>query len=348
MSPTLRRLSLLLALTGILAAAPSPASAESKSPGELGLLLGIHRMDRDVVGPGRRADYSPVYGLRIGANMKRPVSYFLEGLAGRFDTDLGGEKSKLFEARAGLERNFDMRGPGWSWYLAGALGWADVNMPTGRDDFGRPLASAGVGIRLNANDWSRWHLELREEYWLGDEGLNGFDVANTQLLLGWSIALRDRKEDVDSDGDGVPDRIDRCPGTPRGTKVDATGCPVKEKALFEKGKKSLILEGVNFVTDSAELTPESRAVLNRVAASLRDWPDVKVEVGGHTDSVAEPAYNIDLSQRRAESVRQYLIDKGIAPSRLQAKGYGETHPIASNETAAGRAKNRRVELTKID
>ncbi|HEX7077993.1 MAG TPA: hypothetical protein VF363_06195, partial [Candidatus Eisenbacteria bacterium] len=143
MSPTLRRLSLLLALTSILAAAPSPASAESKSPGELGLLLGIHRMDRDVVGPGRRADYSPVYGLRIGANMKRPVSYFLEGLAGRFDTDLGGEKSKLFEARAGLERNFDMRRPGWSWYLAGALGWADVNMPTGRDDFGRPLASAG-------------------------------------------------------------------------------------------------------------------------------------------------------------------------------------------------------------
>lgn len=350
MIATLRRLvPPFLAVCLVLASlAPSPAVAATKAPGELGLLLGFSRLDRDVVGPGRKADWSPVYGMRLGANMDRPLSYFLEGLYGRFDTDQGGEKAKIFEARAGLERNFDIAPSRSSWYLAGALGWADANMPAGRSDFGRPLVSAGIGIRTTANDWSRWHVELREEYWLGDEGLNGFDVANTQILVGWALALRSPKSDVDTDGDGVPDRIDRCPDTPRGTKVDATGCPIKEKALFEHGKKSLILEGVNFVTDSAELTAESRTRLDRVAASLRDWPDVKVEVGGHTDSVADPAYNMDLSQRRAESVRQYLIDKGISPSRLTAKGYGETRPIATNDTAEGRAKNRRVELTKLD
>ena len=107
-----------------------------------------------------------------------------------------------------------------------------------------------------------------------------------------------------------------------------------------------MLEGVNFVTDSAELTPESRTILDRVAESLADWPEVDVEVDGHTDSVADAAYNLSLSQRRAESVRQYLIDKGISAKRLKAKGYGETRPVATNDTPEGRTRNRRVELTR--
>ncbi|HET7498182.1 MAG TPA: OmpA family protein, partial [Candidatus Eisenbacteria bacterium] len=108
------------------------------------------------------------------------------------------------------------------------------------------------------------------------------------------------------------------------------------------------LEGVNFITDSAELTPESKATLDRTAASLARWPEVRVEVGGHTDSMADDAYNMQLSQRRAETVRAYLIRAGISARRLEAKGYGETRPIAPNDTEAGRAKNRRVELTRID
>jgi outer membrane protein OmpA-like peptidoglycan-associated protein len=280
--------------------------------------------------------------------MRQRTSYFVEGLYGKFDSDVGSEKSKILEGRFGFERNFEMRTPRNQWYLAGALGWADVNMPSGREDFGRPLVSAGVGIRRLANDWSRWHIELREEWWLGDDGLAGKDVANTQLLVGWSFALREAKAARDSDHDGVPDRTDRCPDTPRGTEVDPYGCPEKRKALFEKGKKSLVLEGVNFVTDSAELTSESKSILDTVAGSLREWSEVHVEVEGHTDSVADRAYNKDLSQRRAEAVRDYLIGKGISASRLRAKGYGEDRPVASNDTLEGRAKNRRVELRKTN
>jgi OOP family OmpA-OmpF porin len=156
---------------------------------------------------------------------------------------------------------------------------------------------------------------------------------------------------LDSDGDGVADGADECPNTPRGTEVDAKGCP-KPAPLFEldeKGQaKPLILEGVNFEYDSARLTPDSREVLDRVAESLKAWPDVRVEVGGHTDWDGSNAYNQSLSQRRADSVRAYLIDAGVAASRMTTRGYGEESPIATNETPEGRARNRRVELKKAD
>jgi outer membrane protein OmpA-like peptidoglycan-associated protein len=148
----------------------------------------------------------------------------------------------------------------------------------------------------------------------------------------------------DSDGDGVFDGIDKCPDTPAGTKVDAKGCTV----LFEEGRETLVLRGVNFETDSADLTASSRSILDSVAASLKEWSEVRVEVAGHTDSVGAESYNQQLSQRRAESVRDYLAGKGVDKSRMTARGYGETHPVADNKTKEGRGENRRVELRKID
>lgn len=153
---------------------------------------------------------------------------------------------------------------------------------------------------------------------------------------------------LDADGDGVFDGTDRCPDTPKGTKVDATGCPEKAPPLFTPEKKSLILEGVNFEYDSATLSPDSFSVLDRVATSLKDWPEVRVEIGGYTDSRGSDAYNAKLSGRRAEAVRQYLVAKGVAAERMTAKGYGEAKPIADNATEEGRARNRRVELKKLD
>ncbi len=137
--------------------------------------------------------------------------------------------------------------------------------------------------------------------------------------------------------------------------MDATGCPLPPPPpahttapIFQEGKKSLVLEGVNFEYDSSKLTPASEAVLDKVAASLVDWSEVNLEVGGHTDSRGADAYNMKLSQARAESVLDYLGAKGVAASRLTAKGFGETAPIADNKTDAGRAKNRRVELTQTN
>ncbi len=293
--------------------APLTAFASPVAPGELGLLFGITRLDRDVVGPGFKADYSPVGGIRFGTNMDRKVSYFLEGLYGKFDTNVGNEKSSILETRGGVERNWNLGKAGSNWYLAGALGYADANLPGGgMGDFGRPLISTGIGLRGPQGSAGRVHIELREEWWLGDDGIGGADVANTQLLVGWSWGLRGESR----------------------------------QRLFEKGKESLTLEGVTFITDSAELTPGSKRILNRVASSLKEWSEVDVEVEGHTDSVADAAYNKDLSQRRAESVRAYLIERGVSASRLSARGYGETRPVASNNTPEGRSKNRRVELRK--
>ena len=170
---------------------------------------------------------------------------------------------------------------------------------------------------------------------------------------------------VDSDGDGVVDGKDKCPNTPAGRKVNADGCELdsdgdgvvdgsdKCPTVYAKTADGcppppppLVLEGVQFDNDKATLRPEAFAILDKVAIGLKDWGDVNIEVAGHTDSKSDDEYNLKLSQRRAEAVRDYLISKGISADRLTAKGYGESKPIADNETEEGRFKNRRVELVR--
>jgi outer membrane protein OmpA-like peptidoglycan-associated protein len=158
---------------------------------------------------------------------------------------------------------------------------------------------------------------------------------------------------MDADGDGVWDGADKCPGTPKGSRVDDTGCPVVEAAppppapVIPEAMKPLVLEGVTFAINSSVLTPESSVVLDRVASSLKEHPEVRLEVGGHTDSNGDAARNLGLSTARAESVRTYLIGKGVPAGQLASKGYGSQRPVADNSTEAGRALNRRVELSRI-
>lgn len=159
----------------------------------------------------------------------------------------------------------------------------------------------------------------------------------------------DRGCALDSDGDGVPDGLDKCPGTPHGTPVDADGCPIVAP-LFQpdEDRRTLILEGVFFQFDSDVLTSASAGTLDRVAESLKAWPEIRVEVGGHTDWIGTDAYNLDLSERRAASVRNHLVRKGVSTDQVTSRGYGESEPIAANQSEAGRANNRRVELKKLD
>ena len=141
--------------------------------------------------------------------------------------------------------------------------------------------------------------------------------------------------ELDSDGDGVVDALDQCPNTPRGDQVDAKGCTLAS---------TLQLKGVNFDYDSAALRADARPILDEAVTILKRYPQLRVEVAGHTDDRGSDAYNLDLSQRRAQAVLDYFVQMGIDAARLVPKGYGETAPVADNATDAGRAKNRRVEL----
>ena len=157
---------------------------------------------------------------------------------------------------------------------------------------------------------------------------------------------------VDSDGDGVLDDRDKCPNTPAGVKVDIDGCPVemveKETELLDTGM--IRLQDVNFETAKADLLPESYPSLDIVGQILTKWPQLRIEVGGHTDSRGTDAYNLKLSQARAASVLSYLTQKfpGLHPEQFTSKGYGESKPIAPNTTDLGRAKNRRVEFVVLN
>lgn len=189
----------------------------------------------------------------------------------------------------------------------------------------------------------------------------------------------------DADGDGVCDELDRCPGTPKGEKVDANGCsegqgaaPVSappaatpppapaptpkpapappppapksevERKLVEGG--TVRLENILFETGSSNLLPESERSLNEAGEALAKYPDLKVEIGGHTDTRGAAAGNRRLSQGRAETVRRYLLDRfsALRADNLVAKGYGESQPITQERNADELRQNRRVELKVLN
>ncbi len=157
---------------------------------------------------------------------------------------------------------------------------------------------------------------------------------------------------IDSDGDGVWDGIDLCPNTPAGARVDASGCPIevteKETEMLDTGM--IRLQGVNFETAKADLLPESSPILDQVGPILLKWPQLKIEIGGHTDSRGSAARNQTLSEARAGSVRTYLLQKfpGIAADQLTPKGYGASVPVAPNTNTLNMAKNRRVEFVVLN
>lgn len=145
--------------------------------------------------------------------------------------------------------------------------------------------------------------------------------------------------DGDADGDGVKDSMDKCPNTRAGAKVDASGCEIIQNVTID-------LVNDEFDFDSAKLKPDMETALSKVAEKVLSTPgDEQLHIVGYTDSTGPDAYNMKLSIRRAQAVADYLARVGVDRNNMTIEGRGETNPVADNGTEAGRAKNRRVEIT---
>ncbi len=201
--------------------------------------------------------------------------------------------------------------------------------------------NGGLGMRWMLTKRLGARFEWRLLYSLDEDYKDSFLSAGLNYYLGKVDPDPVPVEaPLDSDGDGVTDDIDQCPNTPAGTRVDSVGCPLPVAQVAS------IKLMVNFGFDSTKVEAKYFSDLSELAAFLKRFEDVYVDIEGHTDSVGPEDYNQGLSQRRAQAVVDYLVQEhGIAPNRLTAVGFGETKPVASNDTAEGRAENRRVMAT---
>lgn len=298
----------------------------------------------------------------------RQFSSDIEGNAAPASDDARDSQAFTFN----LWRDFE---PLWglSPYLGGGLGVALVEQ--GKIDDRLAFAQIGAGVSWFFTE--RWGIDAGYRYFMGEPNAilsNSArelttDYEGHTLTLGIRYNFFDRElPPKDNDGDGVVDDLDRCPATPRGETVNGEGCPLdSDRDGYANSKdacpnsapgatvdstgceivKDLVLDGINFETNSAKLTQASAQICEETADKLATIPAKRYEIQGHTDDRGSSAYNLTLSQQRAEAVRRCLIDEGVAPNRLVAKGYGESSPIESNENAEGRRQNRRVVLSQI-
>lgn len=329
---------------------------------------------------GRRAELK---GIALGA-MVFPFSSFLPDLYGTIKLGAGQASkhpgavesytSTIYDAGVGylfplswLGADFDLRGE--AVYRLDAHNKPRTGQFTAGDkQFGEVLFNLGLLIPLGPSPGP--NLEDAEEPVevvqpkAADSDGDGVPDDIDQCPGTVAGAVVDEKGcEKDSDGDGVVDRLDKCPGTPPGTKVDEVGCPipVPPPPPPDTGCRSpkpgepvdfngcaigdaIILRGVNFNFDKYDLTVNAKVILDQVADALIAAKTIKVEIGGHTDSKGSDAYNAKLSDRRARAVLDYLAARGVDAGRMTSKGYGESQPIDTNETDAGREVNRRVEL----
>ncbi|MES2828286.1 MAG: DUF6089 family protein [Bacteroidota bacterium] len=219
-------------------------------------------------------------------------------------------------------------------------------------------AYAGLEFALGAGKQKAWHNPVALTY---DEALAAKQTANAlksdlDAQKADNARLRSELNDLlkDTDGDGVADKLDKCPGTAAGTVVDGSGCPLKvpapvvqEKVIITEADRRVVADAIKnleFDLGKATIRAKSYPTLNRVAALLME-KNFSLKLAGHTDNTGSDALNMRLSKDRAESVRSYLVSQGANASRVEATGYGEAQPIATNKTAAGRQQNRRVEFT---
>ncbi|HEY0686676.1 MAG TPA: OmpA family protein [Steroidobacter sp.] len=308
--------------------------------------------DRGVAGRGA--------GLRgaFGWILRDQWSAELQGFASVLETDLpGGTDYYQLGVGTDLVRSFGQRSRVHPFALVGVGAVYDDVLPD-RDDSINPFVNAALGIasggltesglRLRGEvryiydvfDSDRrfgdWHVGIGLSVPLGRVRERIVEVERERVVIKEVPLVTVTPPPADNDRDGVVDSQDDCPNTLPNASVDRRGCM--------RGAQTITLQGVHFEYASAILTEHARRTLEGVARALYEQPDVLVEIAGHTDGRGSDTYNLNLSRSRAESVRDYLVRPGVENVRLRANGYGESQPVASNDTEAGRALNRRVEL----
>ncbi|MDR2199102.1 MAG: OmpA family protein [Deltaproteobacteria bacterium] len=198
-------------------------------------------------------------------------------------------------------------------------------------DYNSATANAGLGFKYFFNEVVALRMELNEVYAFKKD--DDFRFSGPSITAGLTFQFAQPTACPDSDGDGVCDALDKCPGTPAGYKIDSDGCPIAVSITLD----------IKFDFDKAVVKPQYRNEVERVAEFLNRHPGSTAVIEGHTDSRGSDEYNLKLSDRRAAAVRDYLVRQfNVDPAKITSVGYGESRPIATNDTAAGRAENRRV------
>jgi OOP family OmpA-OmpF porin len=284
--------------------------------------------DRELPGTGWDVDGGPAAFVGIGKTINEWLNLELNVKANRYDLGSGNGDWKQYGATLdGLF--FFSRDPKFSPYAV--LGAGGMHSTKPGPNYNGAVAEAGLGVMRTINEaGDTLRAEVRHRWDFADLNRPGSDDKTFDdwvLMVGVTIPLGKRAE--------APAPIPVAMAEPEPTPAPPPA-PVTE---------TVVLKGVNFCFDCDTLSSEARQILDTNAMALiNQRPNATFEVAGHTDAVGSDAYNQNLSERRAGSVRSYLVDQGVDASRMTAVGYGESQPVADNGTAAGRAENRRVEL----
>jgi OOP family OmpA-OmpF porin len=242
--------------------------------------------------------------------------------------DFFGAAETPVEPQAGVEHWF-----GQHWRLGGFLG---TGLSRG---IGAPDLRVGLSIAFGEKPARPRREGDRDSDGIPDEN----DACPHDAEDRDGFADEDGCPDEDNDNDGILDEDDACPSAPETPDgiADEDGCPDRIRV---EGALITTFEPVQFKTDSDEILPESHPMLREVSNVMKTNPGMEIHVAGHSDSTGDAEYNRELSDRRAHSVRKFIIEQGVDDDRLDAKGYGEDQPVADNESEEGRRKNRRVEF----
>lgn len=265
----------------------------------------------------------------------------------RSENDTGNKNIKGSQTGLDAIYHFGQPGAGLRPYVSAGFAHQSIsNVPprTGRDH--STFANIGTGVKyyFTENFYARagldgmYNIDANESEWAAAVGV-GMNFGGSSNKKTATEVAPEPVADVcsDSDNDGVCDNVDKCPGTPANVTVDADGCP----AVSEVVRVEL---DVKFDFDKSKVKEESYGDIKNLADFMKQYPQTTTTVEGHTDSVGTDAYNQKLSERRANAVRDVLVNQyGVERNRVQSVGYGESRPVADNATDAGRAVNRRVE-----